>query len=401
MNAPYSSEVRDRSTKHFRTSLVVSALGLAVALVSRTGSAEPLRFHAQSGIAHAVSAPQSNELSWGVVGDLAIELPVLPVLGLQAKVGAVWLADGDAPKNPTFADRGASSALDVMGGVRLQKNAAGPWIDLNAGFVHTGDANRFGLDTHVGWDFALGEKRAWALGPVVGYLQVVEPDDSLRPEDARVVWLGVHVSFGARPEPKPAPLPEAPPPPPAPIPPPPPPEAPAVVDRDGDGIVDSEDACPDVPGPKTADPHTNGCPPAAGPVHMEGNRILLDDVIHFDLDSPRVRSVSWPLVKKIAEFLAANPSVLEIDIMGHADERGTEEHNLVLSRDRALAVQSLLQRYGVAPARMTVRGLGTSKPRIEGHTEAEFRENRRVEFIVVRASSESPAPKATPEGKSP
>ncbi len=32
-------------------------------------------------------------------------------------------------------------------------------------------------------------------------------------------------------------------------------------DRDGDGIVDDEDACPDVKGIKTDDPKTNGCPP--------------------------------------------------------------------------------------------------------------------------------------------
>jgi OmpA-OmpF porin, OOP family len=32
-------------------------------------------------------------------------------------------------------------------------------------------------------------------------------------------------------------------------------------DRDKDGIVDAEDACPDVPGVRTDDPKTNGCPP--------------------------------------------------------------------------------------------------------------------------------------------
>jgi OOP family OmpA-OmpF porin len=31
-------------------------------------------------------------------------------------------------------------------------------------------------------------------------------------------------------------------------------------DRDGDGVLDSEDACPDVPGVRTGDPKTNGCP---------------------------------------------------------------------------------------------------------------------------------------------
>jgi OmpA-OmpF porin, OOP family len=33
------------------------------------------------------------------------------------------------------------------------------------------------------------------------------------------------------------------------------------VDRDGDSVLDSEDACPDVAGPRTGDPATNGCPP--------------------------------------------------------------------------------------------------------------------------------------------
>ena len=31
-------------------------------------------------------------------------------------------------------------------------------------------------------------------------------------------------------------------------------------DRDGDGVIDGEDACIDVPGPRTSDPKTNGCP---------------------------------------------------------------------------------------------------------------------------------------------
>ena len=35
---------------------------------------------------------------------------------------------------------------------------------------------------------------------------------------------------------------------------------PPPLDRDGDGVFDTEDACPDVPGVKTGDPKTNGCP---------------------------------------------------------------------------------------------------------------------------------------------
>ncbi|MEZ4221246.1 MAG: OmpA family protein [Polyangiaceae bacterium] len=43
-------------------------------------------------------------------------------------------------------------------------------------------------------------------------------------------------------------------------------------DRDGDGIVDPEDACPDEPGVKTDDPKTNGCPPP--PPDRDGDGIL-------------------------------------------------------------------------------------------------------------------------------
>jgi outer membrane protein OmpA-like peptidoglycan-associated protein len=36
---------------------------------------------------------------------------------------------------------------------------------------------------------------------------------------------------------------------------------PAPLDRDGDGIPDAQDACPDEAGERTDDPQTNGCPP--------------------------------------------------------------------------------------------------------------------------------------------
>ena len=37
-------------------------------------------------------------------------------------------------------------------------------------------------------------------------------------------------------------------------------EAPIAADRDHDGVPDAEDACPDEPGPRSADPTKNGCP---------------------------------------------------------------------------------------------------------------------------------------------
>ena len=58
----------------------------------------------------------------------------------------------------------------------------------------------------------------------------------------------------------------------APIAAPPPPLPPA--DRDHDGIVDANDACPDVKGIADEDPKKNGCPPPPAPVDSDGDGIF-------------------------------------------------------------------------------------------------------------------------------
>ena len=49
---------------------------------------------------------------------------------------------------------------------------------------------------------------------------------------------------------------------------------PPPADRDGDGILDDDDACPDEPGVASDDPEKNGCPP---PPDRDGDGILDDD----------------------------------------------------------------------------------------------------------------------------
>jgi outer membrane protein OmpA-like peptidoglycan-associated protein len=200
------------------------------------------------------------------------------------------------------------------------------------------------------------------------------------------VWLGVHLAFGARGA-RPA---AAPPPPPAEKPAPAPivreakAEPPPRSDRDEDGVYDDEDACPDVRGVRTDDPKTNGCPPPEGPVHLEGDKIEIDDVILFALDDPRVHPASYGLVKKVAKFIVDNTDMQEIDIDGHADETGSEAYNVKLSAARARSVRALLVEYGVPTDRVTTHAFGESRPRDPGHTAAAYRQNRRVEFNVVK-----------------
>jgi OmpA-OmpF porin, OOP family len=362
-------------------------LVLSLCVMSRLAAADPLRWHLEAGGAHALGDPQGTEYGLGVQGAFAAELPLSRALGLQLEAGGLWLPETAQPSNPAIAPHGDGSAETVMVGARLRPFTvvAGPWADVNLGYVNTGDLARFGVDAHLGYDWRVGEGR-WDVGPYVGFLEIVQPGDTLRPQDAHVLSIGVHVALGAeRPPPPPpevAPAP-APPPstPPAPEPLPPPP------DRDHDGILDTEDACPDVPGVHTDDPRTNGCPPAGDAVRVVEDHIEYDDVILFDTDSPHVHHASWPIIEKLAKFIVANPDIQEVNILGHADERGSDVHNQHLSEYRAQAVKYLLVHFGVDDKRLTTAGFGKSKPRAAGHTEEDWRQNRRCEFIITKVKN--------------
>jgi hypothetical protein len=56
------------------------------------------------------------------------------------------------------------------------------------------------------------------------------------------------------------------------------PPVPAVVDSDGDGIPDNEDACPRKPGPRSDDPQKNGCPVIAPGDPRRGSPVLFHRV---------------------------------------------------------------------------------------------------------------------------
>jgi OOP family OmpA-OmpF porin len=155
-------------------------------------------------------------------------------------------------------------------------------------------------------------------------------------------------------------------------------------DRDGDGVPDASDACPDLPGVATNNPKTNGCPPSGGDARVEGDRIVLDEIIHFETDDARVHHASWPAVKKIADLIRANPDILEVHVLGHADRTGTEQHNKILSAARAEYVRRLLVHFGVEESRLTTEAFGASKPRAKGSDAEALSENRRVEFIITK-----------------
>jgi outer membrane protein OmpA-like peptidoglycan-associated protein len=71
-----------------------------------------------------------------------------------------------------------------------------------------------------------------------------------------------------------------------------------------------------------------------------------------------------------------------IQIEGHTDAVGSEIYNQTLSEQRAASVKDyLVQQFHVDPSRLTVKGMGETKPVMSNDTEAGRSKNRRVEIV--------------------
>lgn len=104
--------------------------------------------------------------------------------------------------------------------------------------------------------------------------------------------------------------------------------------------------------------------------------------IEFDFGKSSIKPESMPLIEQMAKELKEHESI-EIKISGHTDDVGSDEFNLNLSLERAKSVKSELVRLGIAQKRLTVEGLGESKPLVANDSEDNRRKNRRTEFTIT------------------
>jgi len=101
----------------------------------------------------------------------------------------------------------------------------------------------------------------------------------------------------------------------------------------------------------------------------------------YDVDSATLRPSSRATLDDMSGVLANYPDTM-IQVSGHADSTGSEEHNQELSMRRAQTVSSYLSSQGVAGSRIESRGYGETIPR-ESNETAEGRQlNRRVEIRI-------------------
>lgn len=104
--------------------------------------------------------------------------------------------------------------------------------------------------------------------------------------------------------------------------------------------------------------------------------------VYFDFNSSNLDSTTKQKLEENAEYLKSNPSV-DVQIEGHADERGGRQYNLALGERRAKAVRDYLVALGVDSSRISTISYGSERPVAEGHDESAWSKNRRANFVVT------------------
>jgi len=119
---------------------------------------------------------------------------------------------------------------------------------------------------------------------------------------------------------------------------------------------------------------------ALNPIEI-GERIVLRNVF-YRTDSFALDKKSRVELDKVVLFMEANPSLV-VEIGGHTDNTGSQEHNLWLSGKRAGEVAAYLVNEGILQARIEFRGYGMEVPVTENNTEEGRALNRRTELKVL------------------
>ncbi|HEU4384047.1 MAG TPA: OmpA family protein [Anaeromyxobacteraceae bacterium] len=160
-------------------------------------------------------------------------------------------------------------------------------------------------------------------------------------------------------------------------------------DADGDGIPDIDDKCPKEPGPAQND----GCPVGEGPVvEVETERLSLKDMINFEFGKATIKPESKRILDEIAAVLKAHPELKRIRVEGHTDNVGGQAYNQDLSERRARAVVEALAARGISRQMLQPAGYGFSRPIASNTTAFGRAKNRRVEFTIL-AEKEGETPK--------
>lgn len=113
----------------------------------------------------------------------------------------------------------------------------------------------------------------------------------------------------------------------------------------------------------------------------EGETVVLRNIF-FETDSYRLLNRSRVELNRLVSLLKQYDG-MKIEIRGHTDNQGTDEYNMILSKNRAKAVFDYLVQHGIDEERLTYKGFGFHVPIDTNDTEEGRSRNRRTEFRIL------------------
>jgi OmpA-OmpF porin, OOP family len=148
-----------------------------------------------------------------------------------------------------------------------------------------------------------------------------------------------------------------------------------VPDTDKDGSNDEIDSCINEPGPVS----NHGCPEINSANQLELQKAAKN--IFFETGSAILLTKSYASLDEIFEIVNTHKSY-SIYVEGHTDNVGTNESNLLLSERRSQAVREYLVKKGITGGRIMFKGFGEDKPITDNATKEGRAKNRRVEIVL-------------------
>lgn len=122
----------------------------------------------------------------------------------------------------------------------------------------------------------------------------------------------------------------------------------------------------------------------------QGGAIKMDEVglrtqrsVYFDYNSSELKADFDPALRAHARYLAQSPKA-RVRIEGNADERGSAEFNNRLGLKRAETVRNTLIGHGAPEKQVKIRTLGETQPKLKGHDEESWAENRRADVVYEK-----------------
>lgn len=94
--------------------------------------------------------------------------------------------------------------------------------------------------------------------------------------------------------------------------------------------------------------------------HFEVGETFVLDKLYYDTDKYNIRPDAAKELDKLVAILMKYPTI-EIELSSHTDSRGSDQHNMVLSQNRAKSAVQYLIKKGIAANRVVAAGYGETR----------------------------------------